>query len=616
MAYEADERDTKFILHEQLKIEKLLELPPYKNLSLEEIDLMLTEAAKFAKNVLDPLNKPSDEEGAKFADGKVSMPEGYQSAWDHLCEGGWVGLSGDPEYGGLGLPITVRIATNEYSTGACSAFTLTAGLTASSANVIAAFGSEEAKKLFCEKLYTGQWGGTMCLTEPGAGSDVGANKAQAVKVEGTEDRYRITGTKSFISSGEHDLTENIVHLVLARTPDAPPGTRGISLFIVPKYRVNSDGSLGEFNDIVCTNIEHKMGIHGSPTCTLNFGDEGKCEGILVGELNRGITYMFQMMNEERIAVGLQGVAIAGASYLTAREYAKVRIQGPHVTRMRDKAAPKVEIIQHPDVRRMLLEMKALVEGCRALLLTTAFYEDMARSDDPEVASLYQGYVELLTPICKAYASDMGLHVCDLGIQVLGGYGFCSEYPQEQYMRDVKISSIYEGTNGIQALDLLGRKIAMKGGIFFMNYMTKFNDFVSEHKDHAYLGKSMAELETAKNLLAEITMYFQQKSTGGDPIYPVLNATPYLRFFGEVVVGQLLLEQALIAYDKLQPYWEKAGVREDVEGQKKLAEESDEVKFYWGKLQSTKYFITQILPDAEAKAKSMKSDDISPLEIVF
>jgi alkylation response protein AidB-like acyl-CoA dehydrogenase len=616
MGYEVDERDMKFILHEQIKIEKLLELPAYKNLSLEELDLMLTEAAKFAKNVLDPLNKPSDEEGAKFADGKVSMPEGYQSAWNQLCEGGWVGLSGDPEYGGLGLPVTLRIASNEYFTGACCAFSLTAGLTTSNANVIANFGSEEAKKLFCEKLYSGQWSGTMCLTEPGAGSDVGANKAQAVKVEGTEDRYRITGTKSFITSGEHDLTENIIHLVLARTPDAPPGTRGISLFIIPKYRVKADGSLGEFNDTVCTNIEHKMGIHGSPTCTLNFGDEGKCEAILVGELNRGIVYMFQMMNEERIAVGLQGVALASASYLSAREYAKVRIQGPHVTRMKDKTAPKVEIIQHPDVRRMLLEMKALAEGCRALLLTTAFYEDMARSDDPETAELYQGYVELLTPICKAYASDMGLHVCDLGVQVLGGYGFCSEYPQEQYMRDVKISSIYEGTNGIQALDLLGRKIAIKGGILFMNYIKKLNDFISEYKDHAYLGKYMAELEAANNLLTEITMYFQQKSTGGDPIYPVLNATPYLRLFSEVVVGQLLLEQALIAYDKLQPYWEKAGVKGDVEGQKKLAEDNDEVKFYWGKLQSTKYFITQILPDAEARAKSMKSDDISPLEIVF
>ena len=492
--YLVDFRDVQFVLYEMLGVDKLCEREKYQDFNKEIMDMVLEQGLKFSKEILAPINDVADKEGCKFEDGKVSMPQCFHDAYKQYCEGGWAGISSSPDFGGQGMPSAIGIAVAEFFIGSCCSFGMTPGLSRGSAGLIESFGSDELKAIYCEKMYTGEWAGTMCLTEPQAGSAVGDLKTTAKK---KGDDWIINGTKSFITSGDHDLTENIIHLVLARTEGAPAGIKGISLFVVPKFRVNDDGSLGELNDVVCGNIEHKMGIHASSTCTLNFGDNDACVGYLVGEECAGIKCMFQLMNEARIGVGMQGMGQAGAVYMGALAYAKERIQGVEITEMRNVDAPRVPIIDHPDIRRMLMLMKAYTEGCRALLYQTAYYVDLAETAaDEEEKEGYEMMIDLLTPICKAYSTDVAFRVSEWGIQVLGGYGYCSEYPMEQYMRDIKILSIYEGTNGIQALDLLGRKIAMKGGMLFMKYVMELNDFIEANKEHARVGASVAAFEKA------------------------------------------------------------------------------------------------------------------------
>ena len=611
--YRIDFRDVQFILYEHLGVERLCQYPQYAEFNKEVFDMVLDQALKMAKEVIAPLNDVADRVGAKFDQGKVTFPKEFHGAYQKFMEGGWIGVSTNPEWGGQGLPFVIGIATNEFFCGSCVAFAMTPGLTHGAAHMFENFASDELKRIYLEKMYSGQWAGTMCLTESGAGSAVGDVKTLAVK-EG--DTYKITGTKIFISSGEHDLTENIVHAVLARTPHAPAGIKGISLFLVPKFRVNADGSLGGFNDIRCGNIEEKMGIHGSATCTLNFGDEGKCIGYLVGEENKGIVYMFQMMNEARIGVGMQGLAIGAAAYQHALKYARERIQGVDARKMRDPDAPRVPIIEHPDVRRMLLFKKSVTEAARALLLKTAYYADLSRVvEDEAEREKYAGYVELFTPICKAYGSDMGFESCVTAIQVFAGYGYCKEYPVEQYARDSKISSIYEGTNGIQALDLLGRKLAMKGGMLFLNFLTDLNNFVETHHSHAKLGKYVQALGKAKDVLGDTTMSFQTKMMSGDMLYPISHATPYLKMFSEVVCAWILLEQAVLAQQKLDAILEEKGAT-DAARQRTLLGEDEEAKFYAGKVSSMKFYVTQILPDVQAKAAAVQSEDRTVLEVVL
>jgi alkylation response protein AidB-like acyl-CoA dehydrogenase len=611
--YLVDLRDVRFLLNEYLDVEKLLTYPKFAEFSTEMFDMIIEEGVKQAKEIAAPLAALGDEQGVKFEDGKVEVPREFVDAYKLYTEAGWVGGTADPEWGGQGLPITVSAAVSEFFQGACFPLCSTGGLTSGSANILHSFGSQEMKDLYLEKMYSGQWAGTMCLTEPQAGSAVGDTICRARK---DGDSYKIVGTKSFITSGDHNYTENIIHMVLARTEGAPAGVKGISLFLVPKYRVNPDGSVGDFNDIHVAGVEHKMGIHASPTCTLNFGDKDECVGYLVGEECRGITYMFQMMNEARIMVGQQALGTAGTAYLNALQYAGERIQGVHITEMRNPDASRVAIIEHPDIRRMLLMMKALTEGMRALLYATAFFTDIAESSEDEAEQTkYHGLVELLTPICKAWPSDMGFRVTEWAIQCLGGFGYCRDYPVEQCMRDIKITSIYEGTNGIQAVDLLGRKVSMKGGTLFMNFLALVGEFIEKNRSHATLGANVDRLEKAKDTLAQVTVNFGQMGAGGDMVYPILHACPYLEMFGDVVVAYLLLDQAVIAQEKFDAICSEKGANSE-EAKKSLCQEDDEAKFYWGKLCSADFFATQILPRMHARAESIESGSRSAMEVVF
>jgi alkylation response protein AidB-like acyl-CoA dehydrogenase len=611
--YLVDLRDVQFVLYEYLDVEKLLGFPKFQEFNREMFDMIIEEGIKQAKEIAAPLGPLGDEKGVSFKDGKVEVPQEFVDAYKLYTEAGWVGAAADPEWGGQGLPLTLGAVVSEFFQGACFPLCATGGLSSGAANILHTFGSKEMKDIFLERMYSGEWAGTMCLTEPQAGSAVGDTICQARK-EG--DHYKIVGTKSFITSGDHNLTDNIIHMVLARTEGAPAGVKGISLFLVPKYRVNPDGSLGDFNDVRAAGIEHKMGIHASPTCTLNFGDDNDCIGYLVGDECQGITYMFQMMNEARIMVGQQALGTAGTAYLNALQYAQERIQGVHITEMRNPDADRVAIIEHPDIRRMLLMMKSFTEGMRALLYSTALFSDIAESSEDEAERMkYHGLVELLTPVCKAWPSDMGFRVTEWAIQTLGGYGYCSDYPVEQYMRDIKITSIYEGTNGIQAIDLLGRKVSMKGGMLFMNLLAMLGEFIENHKSHPTLAENIGRLEKAKDTLAQVTVNFGKMGASGDMVFPILNACPYLEMFGDVVVAYMLLGQAVIAQEKFDAICKEKGA-DSAEARKSLCEKDDEAKFYWGKLCSTDFFVTQILPRVHAGAESIQSESRSPMEVVF
>ncbi len=604
-------RDMKFVLYEWLGIDRLYEFNKFKDYSRETFDMVLEEAAKLSSEVLAPLNSIADKEGCIFEKGKVRVPEAFHDAFKKFCEGGWIACSVDVESGGQGLPESVGIAATEMFAGACASLGMYIGLTRGAFHLIESFGTPEQKKSFLGKMYSGQWTGTMCLTEPQAGSAVGDSKAMAKK-EG--DHYSLQGTKIFITGGEHNLAENIIHAVLARTENAPAGIKGLSLFIVPKIRVNSDGSLGEPNDVACGGIEHKMGLKGSATCTLNFGDEGKCHAYLLGREGQGIQLMFQMMNEERLATGLLGLALGNLAYLYALKYAKERIQGVEVTKMRDPHAPRVPIIKHPDIRRMLITMKAYAEGLRALIYRTAYYADLAKvATDPKEKESYENMIDLLIPAVKAYSTDIAFRMTEWAIQVHGGYGYCGEYPVEQLCRDVKPTSIYEGTNGIMAMDLVGRKLSLKKGALVMGWMKEINEFIDKQKAHPSLGSFIIQLEQAKNTLVNVSMHFAKAAATGDLLYPMLHASPYLEMFGEVELSYLLLDQALIANEKLQAFFDKAGANTP-EAQARVIEDQADAAFYSGKLHAAKFFVTNILPQAQTKAVTALGGNRSALAI--
>ncbi|RME50827.1 MAG: acyl-CoA dehydrogenase [Deltaproteobacteria bacterium] len=596
-----DDRDMAFVLFEQLKIhERLGRLARYKDYSREDYEQILREGGRFAREVLAPINEPSDREGCRYENGKVYTPTHFKETFHQFAEGGWIAISDDPEFGGMALPVSIAVAATEMFIAACPSFAMYTGLAHGVARVIVNFGTEEQRSLYVPRLFSGQWSGTMCLTEPQAGSYVGDTKTMAVR-EG--DHYKIKGTKIFISCGEHDMTENIVHLVLARTPGAPPGTKGISLFLVPKYRVNPDGTLGEPNDVFCSGIEEKMGIHGSATCTLNFGDNDRCYGYLIGQEQHGIAYMFQLMNEARLSVGIQGLSIGGVAYRYALKYAKERIQGVSVEQWKNPEAPRVAIIEHPDVRRMLMMMKAYIDGMRALLFKVGYWADLAHySEDDTERETCQDLVDLLTPVCKAYATDWGYEVTTLAVQVHGGYGYIREYGVEQCVRDLKIGSIYEGTNGIQALDLLGRKLSLKGGMLFMRYMQLLNTFVEENeqKVDTEIRPIMETFVQAKDALAGVTMFLGELGMKNEWKYPTLCATPYLHLFGDVTLGYLLLEQALIAKERL------------ADSSLSKAERT----FYDNKVKTAKFFTHQIMPRVHSWISAIQSKDQSALEVDF
>ena len=608
-----DSRDQKFVLQELLHTEDLCQMPAWSDFSPDMFDMVLKEAERLAVEVIFPALVTGDREGCRLSDGQVFAPPSFRRCFDLYREGGWINMGVLPEAGGQGFPMVITMAAKEWFIHNFAFFCYPEPAQAA-AHMIEVYGTEKQKRTYMDKMYAGVWGGTMALTEPSAGSDVGNIKTKAIRrADGT---FRLQGTKIFITSGDHDLTENIVHPVLARIDGDPAGTSGISIFLVPKFLVNDDGSPGRRNDYAIGGIEHKMGLHGSSTCVMNFGDNGDCYAELLGEERQGMKIMFQMMNEARIAVGLQSVAGASIAYLHALRYAKERLQGSSLLEMKNPEAPRVPIIQHADVRRMLLWMKAHVEGMRALMCYVSYCVDREHGTETEAdRDKYHGLLEVLTPICKAYCSDMAFKVTELAIQTYGGYGFCSEYPMEQFMRDIKIASIYEGANGIQALDLVGRKMGLKKGMYFMSLLGEMNAAVAKYQGKEALKDLAGDVGRAANTLAETAMYFAESSKAGKFMIPVSNAYPFLMLMGKVVMAWLLLWEAGVAREKLDEIAAGKGIHpSDMQSLNLLAKENADAAFYIGKVAAARYFIKHVLPEVDAAAKAVKSEDLSMIDI--
>ena len=611
----ADLRDLKFVLFEQLDLAPLQASERYAGFARDDYEMILDEAYRMSREVLGPANAKGDKEGCSFADGRVTVPPSYREPFKRYIEGGWLSLNRNPAYGGQGAPELLRLAVDDMFFGACIALNLGMLLTPAAAHVIENFGTEESKRLYLRNLFSGKWSGTMCLTEPQAGSDVGAASTRAKK-EG--DHYLIQGEKIFITFGEHDLTENIVHLVLARIEGAPKGTKGLSLFIVPKFRLNADGTPGAPNDVHCTGIEHKMGIHGSPTCSMSFGPNGGCWGWLLGEEHSGMRLMFQMMNEARNAVGLQGAAIGNAAYQAALQYARERMQGPDLRQMKDPDAPRVPIVRHPDVQVNLARQKAYGEGLRSLMLYTVYLFDRSKiATDPTEKARLQSTVEILVPICKSYGSDMGFRLTEWALQTFGGYGYLHDYPAEQYMRDCKIASLYEGTNGIQALDLVGRKLSMNGGANVMALMGVLAQFIERRGNHAGVKEQVAQVAKARDAWGEINALFASAASSGQFMLPLRTASQYLGLCGQLVLGYLLTDQAAVAWDKLKAIADAAGVElGDAKAVRALVERDPEARYYDAKVKTARFFCAHELPQVYATAAAIKSGDASASEMVW
>jgi alkylation response protein AidB-like acyl-CoA dehydrogenase len=538
--FKVSEKDIFFILKDQLNYGSLCRLNRYRELDEDTLDMLVAEAIKFAKREIDPLQEIGEKWGVVFEDGQVRCAPEFREAFKAFGENGWTAAARDPEYGGQGFPHMMRIVINDLMYGAAQSFNMAPSLTHGAAHLIESFATDELKERFVPKMFGGEWSGTMCLTEPNAGSNLAATRMTALR-EG--EHFKMKGSKIFISWGDHDLTENIIHLLLARIQGAPEGVKGISLFIVPKMRVNPDGSLGEPNDVVCSGVERKLGIHASPTCALNFGDNDGCIGYLCGEENRGLAHMFQMMNAARINTGVSGMTLASTAYQNALAYTKERVQGLDVARRKPGEVP---IIEHPDIRRMLLWMKATVDGMRSMIYRGAFWSDLSlEMPEGEEKEHYLSLVDFMTPIIKAYCSDMGFSVCETAIQCLGGYGFCKEYPLEQYLRDAKIMSLYEGTNGIQSMDLLGRKMRINNGAPFTAFMNEVEGFCANNEDNPALGGQIRFLSDAVKRLAEAAKEMSSRAQS-DPLQWASYTYPALLCFGDITMAWCLLDMALIA----------------------------------------------------------------------
>jgi alkylation response protein AidB-like acyl-CoA dehydrogenase len=558
-------RDHLFCLYELLDFESHARLPGFESLSRDVIEAVLEQSARFCSDVVYPLNRSADEEGVHFEQGRVTTPRGFREAYAQLVEGGWPALTADPEHGGQGMPHMVNILFEEMLNGACLAFGLFPGLTRGGYVLLKDHGSQAQKALYGPKLASGEWSGSMCLTEAHCGTDLGLLKTQALARD--DGSFALSGTKIFISAGEHDLTPNIIYFVLARLPDAPQGSRGISLFLVPKFLVNADGSLGERNAISCGAVERKMGIHGCPTCVMNLDG---AKSWLMGEPHQGLKAMFSMMNAERIAVGIHGLAIAEASYQNAVAYARERLQGRAPAGPREPAKPADPIIVHPDVRRMLLTQKALTEGCRMLALWTAQALDVSeRHSDTAARKRADDLVALMTPVVKAFLTDSGSEVANLGVQVLGGHGYIRANGQEQYVRDVRITQIYEGTNGVQAMDLLSRKVLHLN--LFDSFAAPLRDFIEAKEGDETLSEFLAPLAASHDLLADATRHIRERAAE-HPEEAGAAAVDYLRLFALTSLAYLWTRAAEVSLPK---------GNED---------------FHRAKLATARFFMQRILPD--------------------
>jgi len=565
-------RDIRFVLEQLVDLDGLSKLEAYAHADPDTVLGVIEESGQFMAEAVGPVNQAGDTVGSTLdGDGNVTTPPGFKEAYRQYVEAGWGSVPFPDEFGGGGFPWLVAVVMQEMLASASMGFSLLPLLTQGAIDMLEQHGSPAQQATYLEKMVTGEWAGTMNLTEPQAGSDLGAVRAKAVPAgDGT---WRITGQKTFITYGEHDLTGNIIHLVLARVPDAPPGTRGISCFIVPKYLVNDDGTLGARNDLRCVSIEHKLGIHASPTCVMSYGDAGGAVGYLIGEANQGMRYMFTMMNTARLSVGVQGLATTERAYQDALRYAQERKQGRAVGAPKGELSP---IVEHPDVRRMLLTMKAYIEAMRALLYTNAISIDLARHHpDPAEREARRELVDLLTPISKAWCTDLGVDLTSIGLQVHGGMGYVEETGVAQYLRDSRISPIYEGTNGIQAIDLVMRKVPMRGGGVMADLLAQM-EALGPELDAA--GPELAGIQPALadgiSVLREATDWILSRGPA-EPNDVLAGATPYLRLCGLVVGGWLMARSALAASRLLHT----AGGAETVFLQEKIGT----ARFYAGQL---------------------------------
>ena len=607
-----DVRDQNFILYEMLHVEDLCNYPIYEDFSRETFEMVLTEAEKMGKEVIFPTLREADREGAKLGKDGVLVPKVLHEVYRRYCEGGWLAMKKRPEYGGQGFPLVIYLAATAWFMHN-PGFNIYPGLTAGAAGLIESFGTEAQKNKYVLKMNSGEWGGSMALTEADAGSDVGNLKSKAIRQpDGT---FRLQGTKQFIGSCDQDLTKSMVHPVLARIEGDPPGTAGVSIFLMPKFLVNDDGSLGRRNDYFISKLEEKMGMHGSATGVINMGDNNDCYAELLGEERQGLKVMFQMMNEARIRTGTVGMCIGSAAYLHALQYAKERKQGSSLAEAKNPAAPRVPIIEHPDVRRMLLWMKAQIEGMRALLYYGAYLLDKKEIVEEESEQdKYAGMLDVLTPICKAYCSEIGFRVTEVAMQVYGGYGYCAEYPIEQFMRDTKVLSLYEGTNGIQSIDLVRRKLKMKNGLYFRSLVNRMNETITRAGKNPFLKELATDMQRAVDILTEAADFFS-KCGQGKQMVPFVNSHPFLMMMGKVVLGWLLLWQAGIAKEKLDGICREQGMDgSDSSNMRLMTENNQEAAFYSGKVISARYFIKHVIPEVESVMKAIKSEDVSPMDI--
>ena len=588
--YNAPLRDMRFVLRELHADDGFGDLTHFADFTPDVIDAVFEEAGRMAAEIILPINASGDLEGCTYDNGVVRTPAGFKEAYARFREGGWCALAGDPAFGGQGLPESVNKMVEEMICSANIAFSLYPGLTHGGTRAIEVHGSDDIKTAWLPKLISGLWSGTMCLTEAHCGTDLGLLRTAAVpQPNGT---HKVSGSKIFISAGEHDLTENIVHLVLARLPDAPAGVKGISLFLVPKYLPAEDGSVGPANGVSCAGIEHKMGLKASATCQINFDD---ATGWLIGEPNKGLEAMFTMMNIERVSVGVQGLGVAEAAYQSAVAYAKERVQGRSLAGIKRPDLPADPIIVHPDVRRMLMTMRAYTEGCRAISAWVARAIDASQhATDAAVRTRADDFVMLMTPVVKALFTDLGFETANLGVQVYGGHGYIRDHGMEQYVRDARIAMIYEGTNGIQGLDLVGRKLGAHTGRYLRSFFHPVSEFIEAGAAGSAIPELVEGLQRAFGMLQLATGIVAQKGLK-DPEEAAAAANDYLRLLGLVAMGYCFAKSADIAAARVE-----AG--------------SDDAGFYTAKLATARFFFDRLLPQAAAAFFAIKSGKASTMAL--
>ncbi len=581
--YNAPLKDMQFVLNDVLQISKYSNLPGFSEASEDVVEAILEEGAKMASNVLHPINHSGDKEGCtRHEDGSVTTPKGFKEAYEIYKQGGWQGLSFDPEYGGQGLPYILAVAVSEMVSAANMAFGMYPGLARGAADAIYAHGTDEQKQKYLPNMIAGEWGGTMNLTEPHCGTDLGLLRTKAVP-QG-DGSYKITGTKIFISAGEHDLTDQIIHLVLARIEGAPEGVKGISLFIVPKYHINEDGSLGDRNGVMCGSIEEKMGIHGNSTCVLNYDD---AVGYMVGDPNKGMRAMFTMMNEARLGVALQGLGQSEVSYQNAATYANERLQGRSISGVKYEDKSADPIIVHPDVRRMLMDQRAFNESARALLYWTALHGDIAhKSPDEKERERSDDYMGLLTPVLKGYLTDKGFAHAVNAQQVLGGHGYIREWGMEQFVRDARISMVYEGANGVQALDLVGRKLASNGGRAIFAFIEELSGFAEDHANNSELADYVAAIIQGKEHLEKAASWLMENGLK-NPDDAGAASTDFLHLLALVSLAYMWGNLAKAAHEQLNG-------------------DGKNDPFYANKLKVGRYFLDRVFPDAAAHLAKLTS----------